>query len=400
MTVVMKAEKKPTVVILSGVRWGFLWQRHQTLATLFARAGYPTIFVETTGISDPKPTPESLRPVVGRLIGKWSSGSAESRRQGSSEGVPSVYSPLVAPPTHGIFRSLNGRYFVPRIVRELRRLPGLSRGERPVIVAYPPTRTTLQLVGALSPRMLYYDCSDEYSAFPGAPHDIRQTEREIMLRAEVVSCTSGTLLRRVRGLRPDAALIGPGVEYDRFSKSSADDIISEGERKTVCYFGDVTEARLDVGVIAGLAGAGFRVRLVGEVRGRARWLLGLPNVEYRGVVGHHELPGEIRGAIILPYRENPLTSAISPAKLYECLATGLPIVSTPLPSMKAPIENGLVYPARNTGDYIETLLGLRETESGERVKKRRRLAEDNSWETVFARAEGMIWRELARNQKN
>ncbi len=30
-----------------------LWQRHQTLATLFARAGYPTVFVETTGIANP-----------------------------------------------------------------------------------------------------------------------------------------------------------------------------------------------------------------------------------------------------------------------------------------------------------------------------------------------------------
>jgi hypothetical protein len=49
---------KPPVVILSGVRWDFLWQRHQTLATLFAGAGYPTVFVETTGLANPRLTPK------------------------------------------------------------------------------------------------------------------------------------------------------------------------------------------------------------------------------------------------------------------------------------------------------------------------------------------------------
>src|SRR5215210_7566375 len=52
---------KPPVVILSGVRWDFLWQRHHTLATLFAGAGYPTVFVETTGLSNPRPTGNTLR---------------------------------------------------------------------------------------------------------------------------------------------------------------------------------------------------------------------------------------------------------------------------------------------------------------------------------------------------
>ena len=57
--------RKPPVVILSGVRWDFLWQRHQTLATLFAGAGYPTVFVETTGLANPRPTRNTLRSVFG-----------------------------------------------------------------------------------------------------------------------------------------------------------------------------------------------------------------------------------------------------------------------------------------------------------------------------------------------
>ena len=58
---------KPPVIILSGIRWDFLWQRHQILATRFARAGYPTIFVETTGLANPRPDRSTLRKIRNRL---------------------------------------------------------------------------------------------------------------------------------------------------------------------------------------------------------------------------------------------------------------------------------------------------------------------------------------------
>jgi hypothetical protein len=70
--------RKPPVVILSGVRWDFLWQRHQTLATLFAGADYPTVFVETTGIANPRPTRETLRRILARL--RRSGGAGRNRR--------------------------------------------------------------------------------------------------------------------------------------------------------------------------------------------------------------------------------------------------------------------------------------------------------------------------------
>ena len=127
---------KPPVIILSGIRWDFLWQRHQILATRFARAGYPTIFVETTGLANPRPDRSTLRKIRSRL----------RRSGGGGEPAPkipnlTVYSPLTAPPTWNLFRVSNRRLFVPRAARDLRKIAG----EDPVVVAYPPTRTTLDL---------------------------------------------------------------------------------------------------------------------------------------------------------------------------------------------------------------------------------------------------------------
>src|ERR671916_1311374 len=142
------AVEKPPVVVLSGVRWGFLWQRHQALATLFARAGYPTIFVETTGLATPGP---SALAKAGARVRKKEAGPA-------GKGGPLVYPPLVLPPTLGVFRAANRGYFVPRVARDL----GRAVGGRPILVPYPPTRAALDLISALDPRLVLHDRADDY----------------------------------------------------------------------------------------------------------------------------------------------------------------------------------------------------------------------------------------------
>src|SRR5215210_4513408 len=199
---------KPPVVILSGVRWDFLWQRHQTLATLFAGAGYPTVFVETTGLANPRLTGNTLRRVLGRV--RRSGGAGEKP---PAERNLTVYAPLTAPPTYGAFRWSNEKLLVPRIISDLRKIAGLH----PVVVAYLPTRTTLGLISGLDPGLVLYDCSDDYEHFPGAPKDIGETERELFLRADLVSCTSARLLEKAGRLRPDAFPNGPAVDYERFA---------------------------------------------------------------------------------------------------------------------------------------------------------------------------------------
>ncbi len=62
----------------------------------------------------------------------------------------------------------------------------------------------------------------------------------------------------------------------------------------------------------------------------------MPGVQYRGAVPHEGLPASLAGvdAYVLPYEINNLTKGISPAKTYECLATGKPVVASPLPALR------------------------------------------------------------------
>lgn len=378
--------RKPPVVILSGIRWDFLWQHHQILATLFARAGYPTVYVETTGLSNPSPDPATIHKVLWRI--RRSGGKGRKERD-TPPGL-TVYSPLVAPPTWRVFRHLNRAFFVPRVVRHLRRL--LS-GVSPVVIAYPPTRTTLDLLSDLKPRLTLYDCSDNYEGFPGVPHDIALTERELLRRADLVSCTSAYLMEKVRPERPDAFMRGPAVDYDRFAVLQGAGR-SGGRIRTVCFFGYLSEERVDFPILEGLGERGFDVRLVGGVGRMEEHFFASPGVDYRGEFSHAELPAALQGtdAFIIPYKINDLTLGISPMKIYECLATGIPVVATPLPEFERFGEH--VYLAENAEDFAQILERLPELETEERVRARIRLARENSWEARFAGLERELRRRL------
>jgi glycosyltransferase involved in cell wall biosynthesis len=379
----------PPVVILSGIRWDFLWQHHQILSTLFAQAGYPTVYVETTGLRNPSFNSGSIRKVLRRIY----------RAGGEGYKAPNmplnltVYSPLVAPPTWKLFRYLNHAVFVPRVARDLRRL---LNDIPPVVIAYPPTRTTLDILPALKPRLTMYDCSDNYEGFPGVPSDIALTERELLERADLVSCTSKFLLEKVRPVRADVFLREPAVDYHRFAMLQGS--WSGAQGRTICFFGHISEERVDFLILKGLAERGFNVRLVGG-KGRVREdFFALPGVDYWGEVSHADLPAALSGtdAFIIPYKINTLTLGISPMKIYECLATGIPIVATPLPEFER--FSGHVYLAENAEGFAKVLRQLPQLETEEKTCARIRLARENSWEGRFATLEKKIWRKLQENE--
>jgi glycosyltransferase involved in cell wall biosynthesis len=372
---------EPPVVILSGVRWDFLWQRHQILATLFARAGYPTVFVETTGLANPRPSGATLRKVASRI--RRARGKPRSAEKGLT-----VYAPLVAPPEGTVFRWLNRRFLVPRVVRDLEEIAGPD----PVVVAYTPTRTTLEVISGLRPRLVLYDCSDDYGFFPRAPRDIAATERELLRRADLVSCTSTHLLAKVRPSRPDAFLSGPAVDYEQFAVLQ--DTGSDKGVHTVCFFGHISRERTDFSALRAITEAGFGVRVVGTLGRIDEGFLETPGLDYRGEVPHAELPVALAGvdAFVLPYKVNGLTRGISPAKTYECLATGKPVVAAPLPALEE--LAGHLYLAEEPEDYVEVLRTLEGLETEEKRRARIALARQNSWEARFGEIEEVLWRAL------
>ena len=364
-------ERPFDVVVLSSVEWDAAWQRHHAFATMWARAGHHVFFVENTGFREPGW--RDLRRVAGRLRRVWRGG--RSRLARVPKGI-SVISPLVLPPTRRLFREANAALLAPRLA-DILHDRGLRRG--PVVFAYLPTATTLALLDRLSPSLVVYDCVDNFYGLPSPPPNLAETEAALIARAGLVLTTSRTLYEDKKNLHANVVELHHGVSPDFFLPPHP-----PGKVPRLCYFGTVWRA-LDYAPIRALAQAGFEIELIGPVKEMPPLP---PSVRLRGRVPHDSLPQLLAGfdALLLPY-DDEYNRGVIPAKTYECLATGLPVLASPLPAL-ADLANVLTI-CGNTKKWVEAARALSEDTPAAR-RARVSTARPHEHEAVFARLSTLV----------
>jgi glycosyltransferase involved in cell wall biosynthesis len=136
----------------------------------------------------------------------------------------------------------------------------------------------------------------------------------------------------------------------------------------------------DFDLMEGLADAGFEISLIGYTDSRHH-LFSHPNVRYTPVVSQQKLPELLKStdALLIPYKVNEFTEGVFPTKAYECLATGKPVVATPLPDLQDRFS-GHIYLASDTTEFTKVLRQLPRLENRKKVKSRLELARKNTWE--------------------
>jgi glycosyltransferase involved in cell wall biosynthesis len=92
-----------------------------------------------------------------------------------------------------------------------------------------------------------------------------------------------------------------------------------------------------------------------------------------------DLPDYLRAADIclLPYVQGEATRYRSPLKLYEYLATGLPVVSTPHPEVD---EFNKVVTIADPGQFVSAVDQTLQSESKAQQQQRLAVAQHHSWE--------------------
>lgn len=370
---------RPSIILLSNIRWNTLWEWSQILATNFAKAGYPTVCVETTGITNPRLDISTSRKVLRRVFKAWSGGNKSAETPANLV----VYSPLVVPPTYKVFRRINRRALVPRVVRDLRRLAGAES----VVMAFTPTQTTLDILSGLRPRVTWYHCVLNYEEFPGTPPDLRDTEQRLLSSAHVVTVDSNFLKQKHSDVRPDSIHIESGVDFELFQQAHTGSL--EAPVRTIYYFGAADERRFDFDLVREVAQAGFTIRMLGTISDPS--FARAPGVQFLGAVPHKDLPIYLRNAdaLIIPYKITAFSKGTFPAKTYECLATGKPTIATPLPDLAKLSEH--LYLAEGPGEFVRILRLMQDLETPEKVHARIEVARENSWEARFREFEEILW---------
>jgi len=115
------------------------------------------------------------------------------------------------------------------------------------------------------------------------------------------------------------------------------------------------------------------------------------NVELLGPQPHSRLRDYLSEAnlIILPYVINDYTSCVFPAKTYECLATGLPIVSTPLPELVSRV-GGFIRFGSNADEFGALIEDSISSDRPELVCLRVDEALRNTWSARYQMVRGLL----------
>jgi len=195
----------------------------------------------------------------------------------------------------------------------------------------------------IRPQRVVYDIIDHLRVFPEPAVGLARAHRRLLERADLVLASATPLAEQVRGLRPDVRLIPNAVDADYVREHARRgippeelaDLLREG-RPIIGYHGALA-AWVDYALLAQVArlrpeyafiliGPDYDGSL-GEAglhrTSNVRWLGARPRAEVMRYLAWYDLG-------ILPFVLNPITHAVSPLKLFEYLAAGKPVVSTPL----------------------------------------------------------------------
>ena len=248
-------------------------------------------------------------------------------------------------------------------------------------ITYVPTYNSLDIASCIHPGILAYINVHNYEE-KSVVSDLLIAEKELVQQCDYLFSDSGFLQQRLADLsgRDDVLRSPPGVDFAAFQTAYRGD--EAQRRRTIYSFGSIGPS-MDLGLFAELAALGYEVAFIGTV---AREMGGSfpPNVKLLPPVPSRDLPSLLREAdmLLLSYRPGALADAILPAKFYECLATGKPLLVSGLPETEP--YAGVVYNVESSLAVArEVIDALDETETAARVHSRWNIARSADWSRRF-----------------
>lgn len=237
-----------------------------------------------------------------------------------------------------------------------------------------------------------YDWLDELAVFADRdPLLISRNHDHALREADLVLCVARVLHDEARRRRPDAVYLPNAVDAARFMAPAAPPSDPQfarfvaGASGVAGYYGAIARW-MDFGLLhdAARRRPWWRFVLIGPVYDEAgrRGLASLsePNVLWLGPRPYESLPGYLSAfdVALIPFVVDEITRATSPLKLYEYLAAGKPVVTTPMPECLAHPE---VLTATDGASLAAALPTARAQACDPAfVESMRRVVESNSWE--------------------
>jgi len=362
------------IVCLSTIDWNFQRQRHQILMSALATSGIPVLYIENPGGRTP-----SLRDAqrvflrARNLIQQVFSGTRQM------DGV-TVLSPIVLPFQTPWAKRLNALLFV-RIIAARAKSLGFIR---PIFWNYSPTWFALQLAEQLGSVYKVYDCVTNIKGYAYATPDLIASEEAWVRTADIILTDAQSLYDEKVMVNPRTFRIPPGVDYHQFEFRQ---YISEPEelriipKPRLCFFGTLGWwVNYDILKQFARTHPDWTVVLIGPAKVEVSTLNEIPNIVLLSAKVHADLPAylHVMDVLCIPYLVDAFTDGVFPAKLFESLATGKPVVATPIKELLAYTDTITITEPQYFTKAVETAL---RDDTLSKQEERKRLARANSWDS-------------------
>lgn len=260
----------------------------------------------------------------------------------------------------------------------------------PIMIVYVPSYLALDVGAHLGVSEYHYICYHNFDADTVLP-DLLRSEREIVQRSRTLFADSEFLrarLQRLSGGRPVLAS-PPGVHYDLFAACRRGD--ESSKRRTVGYFGGIGP-HLNIAAFNALAQS-HDVVMVGIVDSTVRRKLSA-RIDVRSPVANQDLPAIMRewDIIALLYMDSAYMRGVIPAKFYECLATGKPVLVSGLAEADR-FRDSVCVVGENVGDVQNAVDNIDSQLDEQRALTRQALAREADWSVRFRDFYGAVFPE-------
>lgn len=272
------------------------------------------------------------------------------------------------------------------------------------------TPMALPVTEQFNPSLIVYDCMDELSAFKFAPQSLKDREKELLRKADLVFAGGYSLYEAKKNRHPDVHAFPSSIDAEHFAKARLYTIDPPDQenipRPRIGYFGVIDE-RMDLSLVESIARRKpeWHIVMVGPVvKISPDTLPKLPNIHYLGMKSYDELPAYISGwdIAMLPFAHNEATRYISPTKTPEYLAAGKPVISTPIIDVLRQYgRNGLVNIAGTPEEFVRVAsLELENNDREDWLEQVDEFMSHNSWDKTWQRMMYFVTRKLNEKERS
>lgn len=367
------------VTLLSTADFGAaVWTNKQHLAVRLADH-FDVTYVESLGLRTPRLNASDVRRVVSRLGRRGRRPTDRAAQAPVRVAKPRVVPLHAVPPIAALNRSSLRQQFRRRTSEGLR-----------ILWSFSPVTYGLEDEHDVT----IYHSVDLLHELPGVPREtLLRAERALVRRADAVIASSAGVRQHLESMGAPRVRVWENVaDVELYASAIAK------RRERVVFAGNLTSAKIEFELLSQLASSGLDLVLAGP-RGidgtggadQVDDLLKFPNVEHVGNLRPPELAELLASCTVgvIPYSINSYTTGVFPMKVFEYLAAGLAVISTPLPSL---VQRSAAIPqvsVVDSLDFLNTVIDSLPIDP-DAIAERRGVAASQSWERRTEQAVTLI----------